>query len=357
MRIVSTALAWACIALFCGGPAAADLGQTDTPCLARPSVLAGQPLIWHQGSAADTVELDRWCRAVGPPVLVARADEYRPDSPPALDELVVITWNAHLAEGRLPDLIRALRSGALTSGRPVNRFAVLIQEAYRRGAEVPTFPDDARTAFGIVPRDPYGADALATAKSLGLSLWYVPSMRNGRNMPEDRGSAIVSTEPLLEPRALELPFARQRRVVAGASIAVRTDRGIENLVLLSAHLEPVSSPRSLWVFRNPRSAQVRSILSLVALPAFSAPGTAGIVIGGDFNTVRGGDREGAYGLIRQWSKSLASEDRRRTHLMGRLDYLFFRLADGWVARASRLDDRFGSDHHAVIGRFSGPPTE
>ena len=267
-----------------------------------------------------------------------------------------MTWNAHLAEGRLPDLVRALRAGDLTGGQPANHFAVLIQEAYRRGAEVPTFPDNARTAFGIVPRDPYGADALATAESLGLALWYVPSMRNGREMREDRGSAIVSTEPLLDLRALELPLARQRRVTVGAAVEVRTRRGTERLALLSAHLEPVSSPESLWLFRNPRPGQVRSILELLAKPAFAkANAGAGIVVGGDFNTIRSGDAESAYALVRQWSTSLGSEDRRRTHLMGRLDYLFFRLADGWVAQTRRLDQRFGSDHYPVVGRFMAPP--
>jgi endonuclease/exonuclease/phosphatase (EEP) superfamily protein YafD len=39
-------------------------------------------------------------------------------------------------------------------------------------------------------------------------------------------------------------------------------------------------------------------------------------------------------------------------MMGRLDYLFFRLADGWTASTERLDERFGSDHYPVIGTFS-----
>jgi len=267
-----------------------------------------------------------------------------------------VTWNAHLAEGRLPELVRALRAGDLTAGSPINHFVLMIQEAYRRGAAVPAFPDHARTAFGIVPSDPYGADTRATAESLGLSMWYVPSMRNGREMREDRGSAVVSTEPLLDPLALELPLARQRRVVVGAAVEVRTRRGTEKLVLLSAHLEPVSSPKLLWLFHNPREGQVRSMLALLAMPEFAPAGaSAGIVIGGDFNTVRSGDGERAYDLLRQWSTSLGSEDRRRTHLMGRLDYLFFRLAGGWVAPTRRLDDRFGSDHYPVIGRFVAPP--
>lgn len=322
--------------------------------MARPAALDRLAVAWHQGSASDASELDRWCRAVGPPILSA-APAPRTTAPPLLEELVVVAWNAHLAEGRLAELVGALRSGAFTAGRSVRHFVVLIQEAYRRGADVPAFPAEARTAFGIAPRDPHAPDARATAAALGLSMWYVPSVRNGREMHEDRGSAIFSTEPLLDPRALELPLARQRRVTVGAAIEVRTARGVEKLFLLSAHLEPVSSPRSLWIFLNPRGGQVRSILGLLGSPPFTVPaGTAGTVLGGDFNTVRGGDGESTYDLARQWSTSLSSEDRRRTHLMGRLDYLFFRLANGWQASARRLDQRFGSDHYPVLGRFDSP---
>ena len=353
MRHLSLVLVCACLAIAGRSPTTTDLGHRDSQCPARPAAVENQAVAWHQASAADARELDRWCRAVGPPILIARPAAKLPASPPLLDDLVVVTWNAHLAEGQLSGLVGGLRSGAFTSGRAVNHFVVLIQETYRRGAEVPAFPDDARTAFGIIPRDPYGPDARAAAAALGLSMWYVPAMRNGREMREDRGSAIFSSEPLLEPRALELPFARQRRVTVGAAVAVRTRRGTEKLALLNVHLEPVSSPRSLWIFRNPRDGQVRSILQLLASPPFTPPtATAGTVLGGDFNTVRFGDGESAYGIARQWSTSLASDDRRRTHLMGRLDYLFFRLENGWRADARRLDSRFGSDHYPVLGRFA-----
>jgi hypothetical protein len=47
-----------------------------------------------------------------------------------------------------------------------------------------------------------------------------------------------------------------------------------------------------------------------------------------------------------------SEDHRDTHMMGRLDYLFFKIGNGWSASTRRLDDRFGSDHYPVIGTLS-----
>jgi endonuclease/exonuclease/phosphatase family metal-dependent hydrolase len=268
-------------------------------------------------------------------------------APPALDELVTLSWNAHLAEGELAELIARLQAGALTNGRPVERFVLLVQELYRRGDEVPAFDVRDRSAFAILPRDPDAFDADDYAARLGLSLIYVPSMRNGSELREDRGNAIISTEPLLDPVAIELPLARQRRVAVGAAVQVSTPRGLERLELVNAHLEPLSSPKTLWVFQDPRAAQVRAILDLLSATRYRD--AAGVVWGGDFNTVRGGDGEQAYRDARAWSSSLALEDRRSTHMMGRLDYLFFRLSPEWAATTRRLDDRFGSDHYPVLG--------
>ena len=38
--------------------------------------------------------------------------------------------------------------------------------------------------------------------------------------------------------------------------------------------------------------------------------------------------------------------------MGRLDFLFFRLKDGWTASTARVEVKYGSDHHPVIGRLA-----
>ena len=181
-----------------------------------------------------------------------------------------MSWNAHLAEGQLSDLIEDLRAGKLTNGRPVQHFALLVQELYRRGDGVPAFDDRDRSAFAIVPRDPAAADVEDYAQSLGLSFLYVPSMRNGAELREDRGNAIISTEPLLDPMAIELPLARQRRVALNAGVMVSTPAGVRRLELVNAHLEPLSSPRTLWVFKNPRGRQVRAILDLLDTPRFTS---------------------------------------------------------------------------------------
>lgn len=328
---------------------------SDTPSAAVPATCAARitssSIQWRVSDEADARELSRWCRAVGAPVFVAT-----PAVPaaqlPSLDELVLVSWNAHLAEGELRNLIGDLESGALTGGRPVSHFVLLVQELYRRGDEVPSFEAHDRSAFAIRPRDPKAYDVDDHASALGLSMLYVPSMRNGPELREDRGNAIISTEPLLDPFALELPLARQRRVALGAAVQVQTIDGPKRLELIDAHLEPLSSPKSLWVFKNPRAGQVRAILEVLETPRYAGDAVAGVVLGGDFNTIRSGADEDAYHLARAWSTSLAREDRRNTHMMGRLDCLFFRLAGGWTASTQRLDERFGSDHYPVIGTFS-----
>ena len=325
----------------------APTSTAETSCAARD---AAASVSWRVAEPTDAPELTRWCRAVGVPIVAQRSAA----EPPHLAEFVTLSWNAHLAEGQLPELIAQLKAGAFTNGRPVRHFALLVQELYRRGDDVPAFNDTDRSAFAIVPRDPDAADVEDHAKALGLSFIYVPSMRNGAELREDRGNAIISTEPLLDLLALELPLARQRRVAIVAAVNVRTPNGIQRLELVNAHLEPLSSPRTLWVFKNPRGRQVKAILDLLETPRFTDERLAGIVLGGDFNMVRGGSREEAYQHARAWSTSLRHEDSRRTHMMGRLDYLFFRSPSDWTVSTRRIDDRFGSDHHPILGTFAKP---
>ena len=325
---------------------------TPMPCAARAIQAGNLPITWHAGPVDDRESLDQWCRAVGPPVVIAAPEASDGALPPALEELVVLTWNAHLAEGDLRGLIENLRAGELTGGRPVQHFVLLLQELYRRGPDVPAFGPDTRSAFAILPRDPRASDVRDHAHALGLSTLYVPSMRNGEGMLEDRGNAIISTEPLVDAFALELPFERQRRVVVGAAIQVRASGSLRRLHVVDTHLEPLSSPASLWIFRNPRRRQVAAILELLQSSHFENDGQAvGTVLGGDFNTIQGGMDEDAYLRARAWSQSLVSEDRRPTHHMGRIDYLFFRLAPDWIAASTRVEEKFGSDHHPVVGRF------
>jgi endonuclease/exonuclease/phosphatase family metal-dependent hydrolase len=323
--------------------------SADGSCPARATRVNDVAVQWFAAPPEDAAEIASWCRAVGEPLIsVALEPELRPA--PRLEDLVVVTWNAHLADGRLAELIADLRAGKLTGGEPVQHFVLLLQELYRRGSDVPEFAPDARSAYAILPRDPAAPDARKYAEQLGLSITYVPSMRNGAEINEDRGNAIIATEPLQDLFALELPFERQRRVAAGAAIAVKTPAGIERLHLVDTHLEPLAAPSSLWILKNPRRRQVNALLDTVQRARFDDSGV-GTIIGGDFNTVQGGDREEAYRKLRAWSQSLGEEDDRSTHLMGRLDYIFARLSPEWQVSTRRIDEKYGSDHHPVLARF------
>ena len=245
--------------------------------------------------------------------------------------------------------------GASPSGARVDRFVLLVQELYRRGPDVPPPSPDMRSARAIKARRPGAPDASAYARDLGLSFIYVPSMRNGAEVFEDRGNAILSTERLTSAAALELPLERQRRVAIAATLEVRRTSGrSQPLLVVDAHLEPRSSPRTLWLFHNPRPRQLGAILDFVRedTPGVSKD-IAGTVLGGDFNTIQGGADEPTYALARTWSRDLATEDPHATHRMGRLDYLFFRSdGGGTTLSTTRVGERFGSDHHPVIGRFT-----
>jgi endonuclease/exonuclease/phosphatase family metal-dependent hydrolase len=321
----------------------------DAPCGARVSRVNGTAVHWFAAPPEDTDRLESWCRAVGAPLIVTALNRGSRGVPSLLD-LVVVTWNAHLADGQLTHLIADLRAGALTDGQPVEHFVLLVQELYRRGEDVPDFAPNARSAYAILPRDPSAPDATDYARELGLSIAYVPSMRNGAELKEDRGNAIISSEPLDDVFALELPFERQRRVVAGAAITIHAGQQTKRLQLVDTHLEPLASPSNLWIFRNPRRRQVAAILDLMQQPRFQQD-SVGTVIGGDFNTVQGGARESAYRRIRAWSRSLRTEDPRSTHLMGRLDYVFARLSPEWSVTTTRISEKYGSDHHPVLARF------
>ena len=319
------------------------------PCTARASRVGNAAVHWFSAPQEDASELESWCHGVGAPI-VKPVPAVATDTIPSLEDLVVVSWNAHLADGLLRELIADLREGELTDGRPVTHFVLLLQELYRRGSDVPEFSSHARAAYAIVPRDPNTPDARDYADQLGLAMAYVPSMRNGAQMKEDRGNAIVSSEPLHDIFGVELPFERQRRVAVGAAISVRTDRGTERLQVVDTHLEPLASPMNLWVLRNPRRRQISALLTLLEQPRFQRD-IVGTVIGGDFNTVQGGAREEAYRRVRAWSTSLAREDTRATHLLGRLDYVFARLSPEWHVSTERVTRKYGSDHHPVLARF------
>jgi endonuclease/exonuclease/phosphatase family metal-dependent hydrolase len=300
-------------------------------------------VVWLRNpTASDTPELTRWARAVGEPILLQAARGERPDA----ESVVVVTWNVHGTHGRLLDFVAQLEAGALT-GRPVRHFVILVQEAVRvrRGAP-PAFQDGMKKASRIDGTDPTLPDIVESAEALGLSLLYVPSMRNGEQR-EDRGNAILSTLPLDEAYAFELPYRRQRRVGVAAAITVDDGGQARPLRIVNVHFDTTDGRDRLYVLGNPRPAQARATLDYVK--SIETP-AALAVIGGDFNTFLPFE-DAAEHTRREWSMNQGPEDTSRTRGMVRLDYLFFRIEADMCGQTSRARATFGSDHYPVIGRF------
>jgi endonuclease/exonuclease/phosphatase family metal-dependent hydrolase len=171
--------------------------------------------VWKEAAdARDRDALDEWCGAVGTPVVNGAPVPVAPIDDPSRTT-TVITWNVHVGAGDIAALVGAARSGTLT-GKPATSIVLLLQEAARRGGDVPVaVPERSRIAHPIIPPRSAEHDITAVARVLGMHLVYVPSMRNGREA-EDRGNAILATEPLRDVEAIELPLGRQRRGAEGA---------------------------------------------------------------------------------------------------------------------------------------------
>jgi endonuclease/exonuclease/phosphatase family metal-dependent hydrolase len=295
----------------------------------------------------DRSTLDRWCEGIGPGVLALHA---KAANPRPTRQMVIVSWNTHVGGGDLARFVGQLRTGAFTEGRPVTAFVLLLQEVFRAGPLVPQKPPQKSRAPGrIAPAPAHGVrrDIVNAATDLGLSLLYIPNMRNGRacdDRPcEDRGNAVLTTQPLSDVRAFELPFERQRRVVIGARVAGTTPDGLPwTLRVMNAHLENRAGRRRLWL----RSAAARR-RQAEAL-AHSLPHDVPLVLGGDLNTWLG-PLESALRILRgavgvaDESRTCPACDRPRG-----LDHVLVRLPPGWTVAIRTADDRFGSDHHPVI---------
>ena len=292
----------------------------------------------------DRAALDNWRLSVGPPVIVAAAA----DESAAANRLVIVNWNMHVGGGDIGGLLEDVRS---QHGRDAP-IVFLLQEAYREGPEVP-MRLERRAGFASMIRSlrPDGSreEIQSVALRLGLHAYYVPSMRNGgpAASAEDRGNAILSSLPLTELTAIELPFERQRRVAVAATVAGLTARGTPWKVrVVSAHLDNMVGARRLWIAGGEfgRTRQARGLVS-----ALREEGP--LVLGADLNSWFG-FQDGAYRTAAAAFPATPLSDRRATfHGMLRLDHLFFRLDEGWQARFSRADTSYGSDHFPLVGEI------
>lgn len=328
------------------------------------------------GALADACRsrLGPWRRAVGPAwfgqaqattTSGASADAFRGRS------LVVGSWNAQTGGGAL----RAFWRRLLKEGGGDGPVVALLQEAFSAGAHVPEAESRSmrkRWAWAErIAEHPPGeprTDVVSFARQMGLSLLYVPSMRNGAPAEagrprtgaedaEDRGNAVLANVPLSAPAAIELPFERQRRVAVAAQVRL----GSEQIGVCSVHLDNRAPWRRAW--RSLGAARRRQMAALLPTLSRLRPDAATFALAGDLNTWVRGPREAAYRLARDRFPHPATLDPRPTHHFEiggwprRSDHLLFALPEGWRAECRRLDDTFGSDHYPLVGtlRQDGPP--
>jgi endonuclease/exonuclease/phosphatase family metal-dependent hydrolase len=246
-----------------------------------------------------------------------------------VDSLAIISWNLHIGHANVAGFVRDLRTGRFTGGAPVRNFVILAQEARRSGQ------------LGVV----------AAARQQGLGVYYAPSMRNGPGRPgaDDRGNAILSTLPLSDLEAVELPLERQRRVALLAT--VRLGAAALPVRLADVHLEN----RSGWLLPNQRATgagrrdQMRALLRTVRLEGPT-------VLAGDLNTWAYGPAEPVVGDLvgsqRFTFTPLPDGEPTLVAFFGlyarQLDYVFFRLPHGWSGESRRLPSRYGSDHYPLL---------
>jgi endonuclease/exonuclease/phosphatase family metal-dependent hydrolase len=299
-------------------------------------------------------DMDAWRRNVGPPLVLDHRSSGSLQGP-----LLVLSWNVWIGRGRLGELIGRIRAGefAAQGAEPGLPFVALIQEGYRRD---PAIPAEGTGAAGRVLVAGMGVqeDLADAARTLGLNLRYAPSMRNSTTQ-SDRGNAILSSLPLEEAQAIELPLVLQRRVAVTAVITV----GGLRLRLVSAHLDPRGPPGHQWSGAAGRAVQARHLMSAIS----GGP----VILGADLNLGRG-RYEPAWRVLRHAGFTFGVPPttpawRHTFHALPRLvlDYVLIRDPGQAVHRAKvhRLDEHprdrgprvFGSDHHPLLARIEFHP--
>jgi endonuclease/exonuclease/phosphatase family metal-dependent hydrolase len=283
----------------------------------------------------DNVSLDRWRKSVGPPVLpvVSTFSE-------AQDAVTVVSWNTAVGDA---DIVRFVR----TQADPQRALVLLLQEVYRSGPEVPSRLDRNAAFAGRLGNVTVERrqEIEHVGRELGLSVYYVPSMRNGGSTSdEDRGNAILSNLPLTGLEAIELPFERQRRVAIAATIEGRTSLGTPwRIRLVSAHLDNMGSAKRAWV--GSEYGRARQARGLAALLHDEQP----TILAGDFNTWFGFSDLAFVETARQFPQTRVTDRRATFRGLLRLDHVFYRLPNGWRLDVRRGESRFGSDHYPLVG--------
>jgi endonuclease/exonuclease/phosphatase family metal-dependent hydrolase len=180
-------------------------------------------------------------------------------------------------------------------------------------------------------------------------------MRNGLTdvAREDRGNAIASTLPLLDPAVVELPLEHQRRAVAVAVVEGRTPTGASwTLRVADVHLDTALALRR----GGPFAARRRQAEALVAALRATAPkrDRVATIVAGDFNTVLGSHESAMRYLRRAFPATPDGPDTPTFSgplgFRAALDHVF---VDGVKSiEVRRLPTRFGSDHYPLLATVS-----
>ena len=305
----------------------------------------------------DRRSLAAWCSAVGPvelrPQPAADLSHHIADS-----TLTVVTWNVHVGGGDLVGFLNGelgYDCDAAGPGRLSRHFVLLAQETYRASEGVPEPPEDAKVRSRIAEDPPSGPrlDIVRVAERCGLALFYAPSMRNGleagEHGREDRGSAILSTLPLTEPVAIELPLEAQRRVTVVATVP---GPGGSELRVASVHYDVAGN--ILRVLGTGGSMRVRQNDGLTeALDLMDPERGIPIVVAGDLNTWS--YRETVIQRMLETYPDSPPPGREKTRGDWPPDHLFFRAGGGALELVEGsyrvVGDAYGSDHKARMAIF------
>lgn len=316
---------------------------------------------WGSSDPEDRAANEVRCRTVGNPVLAPTAGPGFEALVPG-DSLAVFSWNVAVGAA---DLISFLREevGLTCEGpgsHPGKRYrhvVLLLQEAYRHSDALPAM-DDPRLAGSRAPqprRPNDDLDVVETAARCGLAAAYLPSGRNGADRPGqvrvDKGNAILSTLPLDDVVAIEIPFETERKVAVAAGVPLP---GGSMLRIASVHLDVVTNFRRALLSGNQnRVRQVRGLVEALDSLERSEATSPPTLVGGDFNTWSG--FEGALRFLRSAFPDSPPWSGQGTRGPFPTDHVFFRenadAAPGVTLLADsyrRLDVRYGSDHEPLF---------
>ena len=326
LLVLLVATTTGCASNYQVAPAAAALSDASS----------GVSVSWLTPSLeTDARTLARWRAGVGQPLV---ASSNRPTASKSIEGVTIVSWNIALGAGDVAEVFKRLEQA-----RPNHVVVLLLQEAFRAGGDVPRSPLNA--AFAGKLRCATGREIDDLARALDLWMYYVPSMRNGAPgiSDEDRGNAILSTIPLEDLVAIELPFERQRRVAVAATVRGRNNEGEPwKLRLASVHLDNMAGLSRGWI--GGEYARVRQARGLREALGGSDP----LVLAGDFNTWFGFSDAAYVETARAFPQTRVTDQRRTFMGLMRLDHVFYRLPTTWRADVRRADTAHGSDHHPLI---------